>query len=452
MSATTTVITVSELNRLTRLAIEKSLPSCWVTGEISNFTRASSGHWYFTLKDEQAGVRCAFFRNRAQFMDWVPSEGIKVEVRAQATLYEPRGDYQLLIDAMRRAGQGAIYEEFLRLKLRLEAEGLFNPEKKLFPPRFPRRLGIITSIHAAALQDVLKTLALRWPSCPIIIYPTPVQGSDAATMLKNSLETAISRNECDVLLLVRGGGSLEDLYPFNDERLARAIYASPLPIITGIGHETDFTIADFTADIRAATPTAAVQMAIPDRVDIDVQIENLSARVTRSLTRKHLDLAQRLDDLTRRVVHPENTLCNAKKQVFQLTRRLALGTMNYFIHSIRTFENQNISLFANRPELNKRNLVIDKHTTAVRLAMDQNLTRQRTLLGKYRESLVQLNPDKILSRGYCIAFNQNGEALKDTRTLSIGSLVTIKLAKAVIKATVNQVAECGSEYAFSPTI
>jgi exodeoxyribonuclease VII large subunit len=445
MSATTTVVTVSELNRLARLAIEKSLPSCWVTGEISNFTKASSGHWYFTLKDEQAGVRCAFFRNRAQFMDWVPAEGIKVEVRAQATLYEPRGDYQLLIDAMRRAGQGAIYEEFLRLKSRLEAEGLFNPERKLSLPRFPKRLGIITSIHAAALQDALKTLKLRWPGCPIIIYPAPVQGSDAAFMLRKSLETAIIRNECDVLLLVRGGGSLEDLQPFNDEQLARVIFASPLPVITGIGHETDFTIADFTATVRAATPTAAVQIAIPDRFETDVQIKNLSARLTRSATRKHLDLAQYLDGFTRRILHPERALCNANKQVSQLTRRLALSAKNHFFHAQQIFETHKIILFSNSPEFNKRYLAIEQQAFAVKLALENMISNQSAKLEKINESLKQLDPDRVLSRGYCIAFNQNGEALKEAKTISIGSVVTIKLAKAKLEATVNQISECGSE-------
>ncbi len=186
VSATAAVITVSELNRLARLALEKSLPSCWIAGEISNFTRASSGHWYFTLKDQQAGVRCAFFRNRSQFMDWTPSDGDRVEIRAQATLYEPRGDYQLLVDVMRRGGQGAFYEEFLRLKSKLEAEGLFSDERKHKIPRFPIRLGIVTSLQAAALHDVLKTLEIRWPCCSIVIYPTAVQGSDAAPMLRQS--------------------------------------------------------------------------------------------------------------------------------------------------------------------------------------------------------------------------------------------------------------------------
>jgi len=438
MSATTAVITVSELNRLARLAIEKSLPSCWVTGEISNFTRASSGHWYFTLKDAQSGVRCAFFRNRTQFLDWTPSEGDKVEVRAQATLYEPRGEYQLLVDAMRRAGQGALYEEFLRLKSRLEAEGLFRAEQKLNPPRFPKRLGIVTSLQAAALQDVLKTLEIRWPSCPIVIYPTAVQGTDAAAMIRQSLNTAISRNECDVLLVVRGGGSLEDLRPYNDEQLARTIYASPIPIITGVGHETDFSIADFVADMRAATPTAAAQIAAPNRSDITLQLDNLRRRIHQSTNRKIVEQMQRLDGLSRRVVHPENAVANTQKQVAQIRRRLALSGANNLFLAMQALENRRIKLAANKPKLGAYLLEIEKNATAFRSALAQGLDQRRVRIEKCMASLQQLNPDQVLARGYCIAFTHTGEVIKDARSVSVGSKVTVKLAKDAFIATVDQ--------------
>lgn len=444
MPSAAAVITVSELNRLARLAIEKSLPSCWVTGEISNFTRAGSGHWYFTLKDEQSGVRCAFFRNRTQFLDWAPSEGDKVEVRAQATLYEPRGDYQLLVEAMRRGGQGALYEEFLRLKSKLEAEGLFREEHKLSPPRFPKRLGIITSLQAAALQDVLKTLANRWPSGPIIIYPTSVQGPEAAEMIRKSVKAAISRQECDVLLIVRGGGSLEDLYPFNNEALARTIYSSPIPIITGIGHETDFSLADFVADIRAATPTAAAQISTPDRQDINMQVVGLLARINRSVTRKMNERMQHVDGLSRRVVHPGNAVSNSQKHVAQLRRRVELSGANYLIHLKQSLENKKLALRSHSPKLNAFRIAVENKTAALQSVLTQGLSRRQSQIEKCIYSMQQLNPDKILSRGYCIVFDNNGHVIKQALSLSIGSKVTIKMARDAFKATVDQVSGPGS--------
>jgi exodeoxyribonuclease VII large subunit len=312
------VITVTELNRQARFAIEKALPSCWVAGEISNLTLASSGHWYFTLKDQQSSVKCAFFRNRNQFMDWKPTEGNKIEVRAQATLYEPRGDYQIIIDVMRHSGQGDVYAAFLRLKARLEAEGLFRQELKRSPPEYPKRIGIITSLQAAALQDALKTLQNRWPISPIVIYPTSVQGLEAADSIAQALTIAIQRKECEVLLLIRGGGSLEDLNAYNDENLARLIRSSSIPIITGIGHETDFSIADFSADIRAATPTAAAQHAVPDLAETRSRVENLTSRLNRSITRMMNQSMQYLDSVSRRLLHPGNRLTQNMNRVNQL--------------------------------------------------------------------------------------------------------------------------------------
>jgi exodeoxyribonuclease VII large subunit len=438
VSSTATVITVSKLNRLARLALEKSLPSCWVAGEISNFMRASSGHWYFTLKDEQSGVRCAFFRNRNQFLDWTPADGDKVEVRAQATLYEPRGDYQLLVDAMRRAGQGALYEEFLRLKSKLEAEGLFRTEQKLSLPRFPKRLGIITSLQAAALHDVLKTLEIRWPSCPLIIYPAPVQGPDAAAMIKQSLSTAINRNECDILLIVRGGGSLEDLHAFNNEQLARTIYASPIPIITGIGHETDFSIADFVADVRAATPTAAAQMSTPDRQEMNTHVDSLLARLNQSTIRKINEQMQRLDGLSRRVMHPGNAVSSYQKHVTQITKRVELGATNHLLLAKQTLENRKIALGSLVPKLSPLRLEINNKTALLNSILTRAFSNRKNDIEKNVYALQQLNPDKVLSRGYCIAFNENGTVIKQARSLSIGSKVTIKMASDAFKATVDQ--------------
>lgn len=251
------VIPVSALNRAIGSMLERAFPLCWVSGEVSNFTRAASGHWYFSIKDKDAQMRCVMFRGRAQHAPFTPREGDRIEVRALVTMYEPRGEVQLSVEAVRRTGQGKLFEAFLRLKAELEAEGLFAAERKRALPAFPRAIGIVTSLQAAALRDVLSTLARRAPHLPVIVYPAPVQGAGAAEKLTAMVQTANARREVDVLIVCRGGGSIEDLWSFNDEALARAIAASELPVVSGVGHETDFTIADFAADLRAPTPTGA---------------------------------------------------------------------------------------------------------------------------------------------------------------------------------------------------
>ncbi|MCD0506085.1 exodeoxyribonuclease VII large subunit, partial [Bordetella petrii] len=255
------IMTVAQLNQAVGQLLDRNIPALWVRGEISNFTQAASGHWYFTLKDSRAAVRAVMFRSRASAVGFVPRAGDQVEVRARVSLYEPRGDYQLQADGMRRAGLGNLYEAFLRLKAQLADEGLFDPAAKRAPVALPRAIGVITSLHAAALRDVLSALARRAPQVPVIVYPAPVQGGDAAGRLAAQLQLANARQEVDTLLLVRGGGSIEDLWSFNDETLARLVAASAIPVISGVGHETDFTIVDFVADVRAPTPTAAAELA-----------------------------------------------------------------------------------------------------------------------------------------------------------------------------------------------
>src|SRR5262249_21863748 len=259
------IISVAELNRIARELLEQRLPLMWVAGELSNCKRYESGHCYFTLKDANAQVDCVMFRNRAQLLGWQPQDGMQVEVRASPTLYEARGKFQLTVETMRRSGRGALYEAFARLKLKLEREGLFDPARRRPLPRFARVVGIVTSPRAAALRDVLTTLERRMPGLQVVVYPTPVQGGTAARSVAAGIATASTRAECDVLILCRGGGSIEDLWAFNEEVVARAIVASAIPVVTGIGHETDFTIADFAADFRAPTPTGAAERVSPDR-------------------------------------------------------------------------------------------------------------------------------------------------------------------------------------------
>jgi len=439
VSSTPAILTVSELNRKARFAIEQSLSSCWVGGEISNLTRASSGHWYFTLKDTQSSVKCAFFRNRNQFIDWQPIEGDKVEIRAQATLYEARGEYQLLVDVMRRAGIGALYEEFLRLKAKLDSEGLFRAECKLEPPAFPKTIGIVTSLQAAALQDVLKTLNERWPASRIIIYPTPVQGDAAAASIAQALVTANARNETEVLLLVRGGGSLEDLFAFNNEALARTIRATRIPIIAGIGHETDFSIADFVADARAATPTAAAQRSVPDKNEVLMQIGNLRNRLNGTLWRLLQQHAQTADHLTRRLTHPGNRIARNRRQIELLINRITVNSAHQFRRRKQQLDNGNIRLAAQTPDLDARRGKVSALTGELESLLNYRLEMCRHQYQAAHNSLQQLNPANVLARGYCIARTENGTVLREATSIRPGSKVEITLKSGHFDATVDKV-------------
>src|SRR5262245_59951081 len=280
------ILSVTELLRSVRDTLERRFPLAWVRGELSNLSRAPSGHCYFTLKVGTAQVDCVMFRSRAATLDWEPREGMQVEVRALPTLYEPRGRFQLTVEGMRRAGLGPLYERFLRLKEKLGAEGLFDERLKRELPPFPRAIGVITSLAAAALRDVLTTLARRNPAIEVIVYPVPVQGDGAAERIATMLKRAARRAECDVLLLVRGGGSIEDLWPFNEEAVARAIRACPIPVVAGVGHETDFTIADFAADRRAPTPTAAAELASDSRARLLGRVAECGRCVSREVRRR----------------------------------------------------------------------------------------------------------------------------------------------------------------------
>src|ERR1700729_3039034 len=298
------VVPVSALNRAIGTMLERSFPLVWVAGEVSNFTRAASGHWYFSIKDAQAQMRCVMFRGRAQHAEFTPREGDRIEVRALVTMYEPRGEFQLNVEAVRRTGQGRLYEAFLRLKAQLEAEGLFAADRKRPLPAHPRAIGIVTSLQAAALRDVLTTLARRAPHVPVVIYPAPVQGAGVAGKLAAMVEQASIRREVDVLIVCRGGGSIEDLWAFNEEVLARAIAESAVPVVSGVGHETDFTIADFAADIRAPTPTAAAELVSPQRALLLRDLEHRHAALARGFGRMMERRAQQLDWLARRLRSP----------------------------------------------------------------------------------------------------------------------------------------------------
>src|SRR3954466_5137124 len=321
----TTVLSVSDLLRSVRDTLERRFPLLWVRGELSNLSRAPSGHWYFTLKDGGAQVDCVMFRSRAAALGWEPRDGMQIEARALVTLYEPRGRFQLTVEGLRRGGVGALFERFLRVKEKLEREGLFEPAAKRELPPHPRAIGVLTSPAAAALHDVLTTLARRNPAIPVIVYPIPVQGPGAAERISAMLKRAGARAECDVLLMVRGGGSIEDLWEFNEEAVARAIRACPIPVVVGVGHETDFTIADFAADRRAPTPTAAAEFASRSRAELLGRLAECARCVSREMRRRLGYAAQAADGWARRLLHPAERLRSYQSLVDQLSARLGFG-------------------------------------------------------------------------------------------------------------------------------
>lgn len=434
------VVSVSWLNRAARNVLEESFPLMWIAGEVSTLTRAASGHVYFTLKDEQAQVRCTMWRNRAQLLPFRLEHGMQVEVRALVSLFEPRGDYQLNVEAVRHAGVGNLYEAFLRLKARLEAEGLFEPAAKRALPRFPRGIAVVTSAQAAAWRDVTAALARRAAHVPITLYPTPVQGDGAPAQIAAAIRRAgrsAARDGTDVLLLVRGGGSLEDLAAFNSEAVARAIRACPLPVVVGVGHETDVSIADFAADLRAATPTAAAELASAGFVELHDKLALLDARLTRAMQRRVETAAQRLDRVAARLTHPRQRLVQAGLRLETLTqalharmaRQLAAGEARVGALSLR--------LAARKPDLAQRRARLDALAQRLERAGSNLLERRRSRLDALAQHLAHLDPRGVLARGYSITRNAAGEIVRDARMLAPGDGIHVELHQGSVDATVN---------------
>jgi exodeoxyribonuclease VII large subunit len=423
------VITVSELNRLAKTVLEQHLPLAWVAGEISNFKRYDSGHCYFTLKDAEAQVDCVMFRHRFQHLDWPPADGMQVEVRAYPTLYEQRGKFQLNVEAMRRAGLGALYEAFAKLKVKLEKEGLFDAALKRPLPRFPRVIGVVTSPQAAALRDVLTTLARRMPRLPVILYPTPVQGEGAAPKIAQALATASLRAECDVLIVCRGGGSIEDLWAYNEEAVARAIRACGIPVVSGIGHETDFTIADFAADVRAPTPTAAAELASPDRAELGQHLLHWQRRLQRMVERAVEDRMQRLDYLARRLVHPGERIRARLEALQQLAIRLRGAWRARLQERVWLARELTQRLAAAAPDaagLMRENRELARRLReAARLRL-QDAVRRTDALAAH---LNHLDPRQVLERGYSIAETADGAFVRDSARLALGEALRIVFAK-----------------------
>lgn len=419
------ILTVGQLNQAVGRLLERSVPMLWVRGEISNFTQAASGHWYFTLKDSRAAVRAVMFRGRAMAVGFVPKAGDKVELRARVSLYEPRGDYQLQVDAMRRAGLGDLFEAFLRLKQKLESEGLFLPERKRTPAALPRAIGVVTSPHAAALRDVLSALARRAPQVPVILYPAPVQGADAAPRLIAAIAAANRRAEVDTLLLVRGGGSIEDLWSFNDEALARAVADSAIPVISGVGHETDFTIVDFVADVRAPTPTAAAELACVPRLDLYNRVMQLASFLVRAQERRLERLAQRLDRAAGQLTSPGQRLAHQRERLATLRHRLLSAWASPQARRRARVELLVAKVLHRGPDLARATDRLQERMRRLQRAHARLLENRRSRLQAFATQLRAFDPQHVLARGYALVRDEQGQVVRDAASLTAGQALDV---------------------------
>jgi len=438
------VLRVAELNFAIKRLLESNVPLLWVRGEISNLVKAASGHWYFSLKDDQAQVRCVMFRHKNQLLSnpvgngQQVANGQQVEVLAAVTLYEQRGDFQLTVEQMRPAGVGILYEQFERLKQLLQSEGLFAAESKRPLPVFPTRIGIVTSPQAAALRDVLTTLKLRLPSVPVMLYPAPVQGSGSAEKIAAAIAAANRRAECDVLIVCRGGGSIEDLWAFNEEIVARAIAASEIPIVSGVGHETDFTIADFAADERAPTPTAAAQRVAPDRHALLRSLRDTAQHLERAQRNRLQTAMQSLDYLQRRLVHPAQQLQRRAQQLDQLQQRLQRAFA--YRKQQQHWQWQSLAQRLRAAGSDFARLRDQQGNLAQRLAKAM-CTAQAQRIGRVdnlAQHLILLDPKQVLARGYSMVQDANGAVVSDAGQIAVGAELRITFAKGWARSEVKE--------------
>ena len=424
-----TVLSVRELNLAAKQLIEDGLPLLWVRGEISNFVSAASGHWYFSLKDEAAQVRCVMFRHKSQYLDFRPANGMQIEVQALATLYEARGDFQLTLEKMRPAGLGALFEAFERLKAKLEGEGLFDAARKRELPQLPQQIGIVTSPQAAALRDVLRTLANRMPNVPVVLYPTPVQGVEAGQKIAQAIATANRRAECDVLIVCRGGGSIEDLWAFNEEAVARAIAASAIPVVSGVGHETDVTIADFVADLRAATPTAAAQAVVPDRQALRRHLAQQHQHLARAAVRQFEQRMQQLDYLQRRLVHPAQRLRQQSEQLQGLQRRLRLAQGSAWQQAQWRWQTASRRVCRLQPDIAPLRDRLASRFRRLEGAMLHTFERADARLLGLHQQVQHLDPQQVLARGYSVVRDAAGQVVSRSTAIAAGDQLQLTFAQ-----------------------
>ncbi|MGL4860448.1 MAG: exodeoxyribonuclease VII large subunit [Enterobacteriaceae bacterium] len=439
-ASSSTIFTISRLNQTVRELLEMEMGQVWLTGEISNFSQPASGHWYFTLKDERAQVRCAMFRGSNRRVQMQPQQGQQVLVRATITLYEPRGDYQLIVESMQPAGDGLLQQQFEQLKQKLMTEGLFGQQYKNALPSPAKCVGIITSPTGAALHDILQVLRRRDPGMPVIIYPTQVQGKEAVPLIVRAIELANQRAECDVLIVGRGGGSLEDLWCFNDERVARALFASQIPVVSAVGHEVDITIADFVADLRAPTPSAAAELVSRNHPEMLRQLQSAQQRLQIAMDYYYARQEKRLSQLRHRLLqqHPQLSLARQQSRLLQLNQRL-----------IRAIQGR-IDPLANRSELLLQRLMQSQPSRRIHLHQQQLQQQQFRLqqaltkvLGHKQQQfavicshLDAVNPLATLARGYSVTRTEQGEVVKSIGQLQPEQVLTTRLTDGWVESKV----------------
>ena len=435
------IYSISQLNREVKLLLQDNFPLLWVEGEISNLATPASGHIYFSLKDEQAQVRCAMFRGANRYLKFSPEDGIHVLVRARIGLYEPRGEYQLTVEHMEEAGIGVLQRKFEALKAKLSSEGLFDESRKQMIPRFPNTMAVVTSATGAAIRDILSVLNRRYPLLKIKIYAVPVQGEDSAQAIVDAIQEINKNKTCDVIILARGGGSIEDLWSFNEENVARAIHASKIPLVTGIGHEVDFTIADFVADKRAATPSAAAELTVPHQVEILdtlVQYENSILYCVQDYLR---DLNQTIDWITQRLeyLHPKQSIARKIQQVTELQRRsqslilLIISEQESLLNKLLVrFEHQSPQSKIQQAKLNITNLY---NTLRQLLISKHNTSKQQLML--MTRTLDAVSPLGTLNRGFAIVTRAGSEQIiRNATNIAENENILIQLAKGRLSARV----------------
>ncbi|WP_328814342.1 exodeoxyribonuclease VII large subunit [Pelistega ratti] len=452
------VVSVSQLNRYVTRVLSEQIDVLWIKGEISNFIQSAAGHWYFTLKDDHAQVRAVMFRGKTVSVDFRPQNGMEVEVFAQVTLYEPRGDYQLQVWQLRQSGLGNLHETFLRLKDKLEKEGLFDARRKKPLPSFIRTVGIITSLGAAALQDVLTAIRRRAPYMRIIIYPSLVQGKEAPQSLINALSQVKERQEIDVLLMVRGGGSIEDLWAFNDEQLAREIAQFPLPVVSGVGHETDFTITDFVVDVRAPTPTAAAELVSVTTEAWQNTISHYLQRLYRAFTHQEQTYIMRLDRASHRLISPQQRLQQWFEKTQFLHQRLEKNIHQQLKDNALLLNQEVRALQQNRPDITVLRHQVESLEKRLYRSLPQQIIPKQEKIKQYTHQLIRLmprlwqykqsqleakkaslyayNPRAILQRGYSITYDEQMKVVRQAKQLQKGQTLQIELGQGRVNVCV----------------
>ena len=434
------IYSISRLNREVRTLLETGFPLLWIEAELSNFARPASGHWYFSLKDEAAQVKCAMFKNRNQLVKVLPANGKQVLVRARIGLYEPRGDYQIIIEHMEEAGDGALRQQFEILKNKLAEDGLFDSTHKKNIPETVTRVGIVTSPSGAAVHDILTTLQRRFPM-QTIIYPTPVQGKEACNKIAAAINKANARQEVDVLLVARGGGALEDLWEFNEEVVARAIYESKIPVVTGVGHEVDFTIADFVADQRAPTPTAAAELISLDRYQQLQQLTSFESRLIGLVEKNLQQKQQQVDWLSKRIRHPKERLYILSQKVKQLNQRNIRSLESTLSDARYNLELLNAQVMRHEPSQRIQQLILRYKNIHQRFqrASNQTLTNKRQKLFHLIHTLDALSPLHTLKRGYAIVKDENNNIVRQSKKLKIGHKVKTELNQGSFISTITDI-------------